>query len=220
MSALALTRSQIMVAGLDLAARPDLISQARLWLNLYLERQYFNQDFDWLVKFAPGLAVADGTPFPTDYRAAKAAVITGPSGSQSEIQILANKADYDYKLVSYGNSVGCAKYGFADHDLRQFFFLPKGSIGYTMDLRYYYIPALPDFTDPSTDSATVKWGLPIEILIDHVKGRAMEYSDDARQNDAAKSNEDSLVKAKFNNQDKRAGSSRFPMGKRFRNRFK
>jgi hypothetical protein len=221
LSALALTRGQIIANGLDIAGRPDLTSQARLWLNLFLERLYFNEDFDWLVKSTTGIVVSDGTPVPSDYRASKAATIVQAStGSMTEIQVMANRADYENRKVSYGSSSGCAKYAYVNHDLRQFFYLPSPIAGYTMNLDYYYIPALPDYTDPAQDSLIPKWGLPFEILMDHIKARAMEFNDDARQDNAATAVNNSITQGKFNNQDKRAGSSRFPMGKRFRNRFR
>lgn len=221
MSALQLTRSQIITEGLSLAGRPDLLSSARLWLNLFLEKQYMNEDFDWLVKSVTGITVVDGVSFPDDYRAAKSSYVVASNGSLSDITIVANQADYDYKKLSYRNVNGsCPKYCFASHDLRQFFFLPLGSNLYTMNLKYFYIPNLPDYTDASTDYDVPKWGLPTEILVDHIKARAMEYNDDARQDNAMAGTDKAVGQAKFNNQDKRAGSSRFPMGKRFKNRFR
>lgn len=220
MSALQLTRLQIITEGLALAGRPDLLSDARIWLNLFLERMYMNEDFDWLVKAVTGIVVTDGTAIPTDYRASKSATLIHSNGSRAPIQVLANKADYDYRRLSLGTNVtGSPMFAYVSHDLRTWSFLPTPNGSYTMDLFYFYVPDLSDIT-ATIDSNVPKWGLPQEILIDHIKSRAMEYNDDARQDAADGKVDKAITAAKFNNQDKRAGSSRFPMGKRFRNRFR
>ncbi len=220
MSSLQLTRAAIIAEGLALAGRPDLTADARLWLTLYLEKQYFNQDFDWLVKITTGITVANGTAIPTDYRASRSATLVDTAtSSRSEVQVLVNKADFDNRRVGLGSSTGLPRFAYVDHNLRTWTFLPSPVSGYTMDLHYYYIPDISDFTS-ATDTAVPKWGLPMEILVDHIKARAMEYNDDARQDAAMGGVEKSVTAAKFNNQDKRAGSSRFALGKRFRNRFR
>lgn len=214
MSALQLTRGDIIMEGLSLAGRPDLLSDARLWLNLFLEKIYFNQDFDWLIKSETGLAATQGVAFPSDYRAARSAWL-----NNIELKVLSNPTDYDVKRKSLGSAQGNPQFVYADHDIRQFFFLPLPNPGLTWDLRYYYLPALPDHTDPTTDLLVPKWGLPMEILVDLVKSRAMEYDDDNRQGQARASVYEEIISSKLNNHDRRGGPSRIPMGKRFSKRF-
>jgi hypothetical protein len=215
MSALQLTRGDIIQEGLSLAGRPDLLSDARLWLNLFLEKLYYNQDFDWLIKSVSGLAATQGQAFPSDYRAARSAWIEG-----NEIKVLSNPMDYDVKRKSMGSSQGVPQFIYADHDIRQFFFLPQPSAGLSWDLRYYYMPTLPDHSDPTSDLLVPKWGLPMEILVDFVKSRAMEYDDDSRQESASSRVYQEIITSKMNNHDRRAGPSRLSMGRRFSKRFK
>lgn len=220
MAALSLTREQIIEAGLALAGRPDLVADARLWLNLFLEQQYMNQDFNWLVKTASGLSVTQGVAFPTDYRAGKSGVLIHPNGSQSPVQVI-DKADaYDHARLGIDTTTeGQPEIVYANHDERKFYFLPAPDQAYSLDLKYYYIPTLPDHEDAGTDSQTVKWGLPAQILIDHIKLRAYEYNDDQRYAGTKAEIQGDIAAAKVNNHDRRAGPSRLSMGKSFRKRF-
>jgi hypothetical protein len=220
MSALALSRGEIITQGLSLAGRPDLVSDARLWLNLFLEKIYFAQDFDWLVKSIDGISTADGTPFPDDYRSAKSGVLVTPEGSRIIIQIISKGDEYDAKLASVGVDDGQPQIVYANHDLRQFFYLPRPIATYTLSLKYFYMPPISDYTDPSTDDDVPKWGLPSTILVDHIKSRAMEYNDDDRQQGSKQEVLGEIAMAKMNNHDRRGGPSRLPMGKRFTKRFR
>lgn len=221
MAALSLTRAQIIAQGLALAGRPDLTSDARLWLNLFLEKMYMTQDFDWLVKTGSGLSVTNGVAFPTDYRAGKSGIINYANGSTAPVTVLARADEYDMHKISIGPTTeGQPEFVYANHDERKFYFLPAPDQVYTWDLKYFYIPTLPDHTDSGTDTQTVKWGLPATILIDHIKARAFEYNDDQRQEGANVQVMNDVTLAKMNNHDKRAGSTRMPMGKRFRGRFR
>lgn len=221
MSQLALTRLEIITAGLSIAGRPDLTSDARLWLNLFLEQQYMNQDWAWLVKTAAGLSVTNGVSFPTDYRAGKSGVLVGPNGSQSPIEVIDRPEVYDHARMSLDTTTaGQPSLIYANHDLRKFYFLPPPDQTYTWELKYYYIPELPEATDTGADEDTVKWGLPAQILIDHIKMRAYEYNDDQRYGPTKQEIMGDIGAAKVNNHDRRAGPSRLPMGKRFNKRFK
>jgi hypothetical protein len=191
-----------------------------MWLNLYLEKIYYSQDFDWLVKSVVGLQTVNGVAFPADYRAAKSAVIATPVGTTQVIQVLSRPDEYDEKSTIFQGAVGQPIYVYGDHDLREFLFLPAPNQVYTWDLKYYYIPPLPDWTDAGTDSDTVKWGMPTSILVDHIKSRAFEYNDDDRQQTSKQEVMGELAQSKMNNHDRRAGPSRLPLGKRFIRRFK
>lgn len=221
MSQLVLTRLEIIEEGLNIAGRPDLLSSARLWLNLFLEQQYMNQDWAWLVKTAAGLGVTDGVSFPTDYRAGKSGVLVSPTGTQSAIDVIDRPEVYDSARMSLDTSTaGQPSLVYANHDLRKFYFLPPPDQSYTWELKYYYIPELPDSSDDAADEDTVKWGLPMQILIDHIKMRAYEYNDDQRYGPTKQEIQGDIGAAKANNHDRRAGPSRIQMGRRFGKRFR
>ena len=221
MAVLALTRAQVIAQGLSLAGRPDLTSDARLWLNLFLEKQYMSQDFKWLVKTATGLTVTDGTAFPTDYRAAKSGVLRTPEDSLAQIDVFDASDEYDAKRMAFGSiSTGQPRSVYANHDLRKFYFLPQPDQTYSWELQYYYMPTIPTHADSSGDSETIKWGLPSSILVDHIKAMAFEYNDDQRQTSAKQEVANDISQGKMNDRDKRAGSTRINMGKSFRNRFR
>lgn len=215
---LSLSRGTIITEGLSKAGRPDLIADARLWLNLFLEDFYYNQDVEWLVKSLNAQAVSDGMAMPTDYRAARSAVIMSSSGSAS-IEIINNSAQYDEARKQNAAYATLPQFIYANHDERKFYFVPIPTGTVTMDLKYFYVPAIADHTNPASDSLVPKWELPSSILVDMIKFNAMEYNDDKRQGDALKMADDKISKSKINNRDSRAGSSRIQMGKRFRKRF-
>lgn len=217
---MALTRAQIINQGLSLAGRPDLTSDARLWLNLFLEEQYMNQDFDWLVKTVTSQPVSDGLDFPVDYRAAKSAVLYSKTGSSQEILVLNNQSEYNYRKVgSQTANQSAPSWIFADHGQKKFFFVPGSSTSFTWSLSYYFMPALPDPTDPAQDLLTPVWGLPFQILIDHIKAMAFEYNDDARTDNAKMAVMQKIAQGKMNDHDRRATKSKISMGKSFRKRF-
>lgn len=215
-----LTRGQIITEGLDLAGRPDLTSNGRLWLNLFLEEQYYNQDLYWTLKESTGLAVANGLSLPSDYRAAKAAQLVQSNGTRSEIQIIDDYDEWYSKKLALGTvNSGIPQYAFVDELNRTFDFLPAPSSGITMDLSYYSIPSLPDHTDAGTDSQTPVWKQPAQILVDHIVEKAMMYNDDDRHQGMEQRNMQKIAQAKMNNHDRRGGPSRMAMGKRFKKRF-
>jgi len=218
MAKLNMTRGELIEAGLDLAARPDLISQARLWLNLFFEDVYLNQDFDWLIKTLDGQSLSNGMAMPEDYRAARSAILHTPNGSYRNIQITNDVEVYDNKRdPNATNSTPLMI--FADHDQRKFFLIPGPGTGYSLDLKYFYLPVLPDYTDSTTDLENVKWQLSSHIIIDFIKAMAFEFNEDSRQGEAFQNVMDKIMKAKMNNKDSRAGSSKLKYGKSFRKRI-
>lgn len=216
---LGLTRAQIIAQGLALAGRPDLTSDARLWLSMFLEDMYLNQDFEWLLRLETAIAVADGTSVPADYRASKSAIIYAPNGSPSPITALTKNDEIDSKKLELAGSTGQPLYFYVDQYHRKLYFLPQPDQAYTMDLRYYFVPEIGDFDSDFCDDDVPTWQLPFSILVDHVKARAMEYNDDQRQEGAATGVRNKIMESKTNNHDRRAGPSRMQLGKRFKKRF-
>lgn len=215
---LELTRGQIIEEGLDLAARPDLTSNARLWLNLFLEKQYYNQDYDWLIKTVDGLAVVQGGTLPSNYRAARSATIV-ENGKLLSLTVVTNPAEWDEIKETASITSGVPRFIYIDHDTRLFYFPGEPVSGLTWNLKYYHIPDLPDHTDPTTDMLIPKWGLPADILVQNITARAFEYNDDSRQDSKAGMVEKEIGDAKKNNHDRRGGKSRLALGKSFRKRF-
>ena len=213
---LSLTRGQIITEALETAGRPDLVSNARLWLSMFLEEFYMNQDVEWLVKSAT-LSVANALAFPTDYRASKSALIVRYSEEFNAV-ITSDSAKYDQYRKQNTDASGVPNFVFADHDLRQFFFVPSPTTGLELELKYYYIPTIDDHTDPLSDDEIPKWEMPSSILIEYLKGMVHEYNDDERQGIADQKVMSKVTAAKVNNRDVRAGSSRMAMGKSFRKR--
>jgi hypothetical protein len=210
-----LTRGQIITEALETAGRPDLVSNARLWLNLFLEEFYMNQDVEWLQKSVE-LPVTGAVNFPDDYRGARSAIILRGS-SEFIVPISSDVVQYDL-LRKYNSAEGVPSFIYADHDLRQFLFVPMPSEAMTLKLKYYYLPEIPDHTDVETDSEIPKWEMPGAILIEHIKGMAHEYNDDERQQVSEQKVMNKISLAKMNNRDARAGTTKFPMGKSFRKR--
>ncbi len=217
MAKLDLTRGELIEAGLSLAGRPDLTADARLWLNLFFEDMYMNQDFDWLVKRLDGQSLSDGMAIPDDYRAAKSAMLNSPDGSIRPIQIIQDVEEYDLHRDPNSTDSTPQKI-YVDHDQRKFYLMPGPASGYSLDLKYFYMPDLPDSTDADTDDETVKWGLPSHIIIDFIKAMAFEYNEDSREGEAFQKVIARVALSKMNSKDSRAGSSRLKWGKSYRRR--
>lgn len=214
-----MTRLQIINQGLSLAGRPDLLSDARLWLSLFLQDIYHNQDFQWLTKKVSGVSVRNGTCVPVDYRAARSAVLVRKGKASENILFLTDPEDIDEKIMQNGGAIGGPKYAYVDEESKTFKFIPESTEDVTMDLTYYYIPEIGDFDSAVCDDDVPLWDLPWSILVDHIKQRAFEYNDDQRQTGAETQVKNKIMEAKMNNHDRRAGPSRMKLGKRFKKRF-
>lgn len=208
-----LTRGQIISTALTRAGREDLTSDARRWLNTFLETMYTDQDFNWLLKRLYNQAITQDMSFPADYRALKVARIKGSNLDLEEVSV--------DELFSFSTDVsgGAPTKIYADRGLRQFHFWPAPGAGYYMDLAYYYMPTLPDATDPATDSQTPVWGLSVEVLVQAIYVKALEYNDDVRQDKEMDKLRGMIAESKMNSFDMRAGKNRIPLGKSFRKRF-
>lgn len=216
---LELTRGQIIEQGLSLAGRPDLVSDARYWLSMFLEDMYMNQDFEWLAKRETGIVVADDTEIPEDYRAAISAILVHPNGTTSPLQVLTQTDEIEQKSLQMTATLGAPQFVYIDPIDRVFKFISQPDQAYTMNLRYYHIPEIGLVSDDTCDDDVPHWGLPASILIDHVKARAFEYNDDQRQEGADVKVDNKIMRSKMNNHDRRAGPSRIKLGKRFKKRF-
>lgn len=213
-----ISRGDIITEGLSKAGRPDLVSDARLWLNLFLEEQYNNQDWSWLVKTQPSLAVVQGGTLPSDYRSAKVARIDTDQNATPLI-VTEDADEWDWIQNNAGGANGTPTHMYIERSTGLFYFSPAPSSRLTFSLSYYFVPDLPDHTDPTTDSEIPVWGLPFRILTDHIKAEAMEYNDDTRQDKAAMGVTKKIADAKMNNHDMRAGRHKLRMGKSFKKRF-
>jgi hypothetical protein len=211
-----LTRGQIISEGLTLAGRTDLLSEARLWLNIYLEKAYRTQDFAWLLKGASSLAVTQGGAVPSDYLRMKSARLLSGNGTVPMLQV--GPEEYD-SLNSNASATGSPVKYFVDEQLKQFFFWPSPSTNLLFNIRYYYLPTLPDATDATTDALIPVWNEDPEVLIEEIFHKALKYNDDPRSKEAEASRDKMLNQSKMNNMDMRGGRNRIKLGKSFKRRF-
>jgi hypothetical protein len=212
-----LTRGEIITEGLDQAGRLDLMESGRLWLNLFLQKQYRTQDYHWLIKDSGNLSVYNGIQMPIDYRAAKSATI-GTNGNENRLELLWDAQEFDAKK-NIASSTSTPQYVYIDQITKTATFLPTPQSGLIWQLKYFYLPELPDHKDSDTDGLIPVWDASFQILIDAIKQKAYEYNDDARQTSARQELSQDIAMDKMNNHDRRAGRSTMRMGKSFRKRF-
>lgn len=213
---LELSRGEIITEGLSQAGRPDLLSNGRLWLNIFLERMYMNQDWDWLIKTLDDQPIVQGGDLPRDYRASRSATIKrGTSSVRLEV-IESDEYDERKDLL---NTTGGPTFVYINRDLKTMNFLPLPDTSNTWSLKYYYMPDIPSHTIPENDSLIPKWDAPSVILVNHIFEQAMQYNDDQRQQSAPQVTDASIAEAKMNNMDKRAGKNQLKLGKSFKGRF-
>lgn len=210
-----LTRGQIITEGLSRAGRSDLVSDARLWLNLFLEKVYMNQDFKWLEKSVSGLALSQNYDLFDDYRAI-IAISLGTNRSPLTQVFTADEWDY----VKGGNSNASTPTHFFINEIDDVIeFYPAPASGLTFNASYYRMPSLPDHEDPNSDDESPFWKLPTEILIEAIKMYAMDYNDDVRFDAQEQRLFAKIAEARLNAQDNRASHGRFKLGKSFKKRF-
>ena len=209
-----LTRGQIISEALSLAGRADLISNGRLWLNIYLDSMYRNQDLSFLLKSSSGMPCIQNAPLPSDYRALHTATV-GVSGVPLEVVAL----DHFVALNQAQSKHGTPLWLCIDGGNKTAQFYPSPWQGVTWNMTYYSMPELPDPNDPLTDSEIPKWELSSDILIQAVYAKALQYLDDSRAEKAQADAQLMFTQAKMNSRDMRAGSSTFKLGKSFRRRF-
>ena len=213
---MALTRAQIIGEALSQVGRTDLTSNARLWLNLFLEKIYKNQDFDWLVKDSGLVALTDGGAVPSNYWKMKSAALYSDTAKQNEV--LTVFAD-EWASLQGLNASGSPTKVWVDELNRVFNFYPTPSESYNWRYFYYHTPTLPTHTDGTGDSASPVWGLNDDILIRAVQLKALYYNDDKRYSEAIQELMMEIQAAKLNSADFRAGHSKLRLGKSFRRRF-
>jgi hypothetical protein len=203
-----------MQEGLRRAGRSDLLSEARFWLNLFLESMYRNQDYHWMRKAAV-LSTTEGLAWPSDYLRAYSATLIQNGDETPFKQFSSDEYDMYRVASSSGTPVGF----FADPDTETFKFYPTPVQSLQWRLRYYYLPTLPDPSSPIGDSDEPVWQTDPSILIQAVYVRALEYDDDNRFEREDQRLTKMIAEAKMNNFDTRAGSTRMKLGKSFRRRL-
>ncbi len=212
-----LTRIQIINEGLAQVGRSDLTSNARLWLNLFLEKVYLVQDWSWLLKITQTALSSPMAVF-SDYRGFKGGNLILNGVFQGEI----THVWYDewQAFERGGTTAGNPKYVWVDETNNQFNFWPTPTLNYTFECSYYWTPTLPDPTTNGGDSLIPLWpNLPNDVLIEAIKQKALYYKDDERYQASEKSLMDQIMQAKFNSIDRRGGASKMTMGKSYRRRF-
>ena len=111
---------------------------------------------------------------------------------------------------------------YVDHYARTFTWVPAPSESFSFSLRYYFMPVLPDPYTPIGDSEEPLWEADLEVLIQAVYIRALQFDDDARYDKEEQKlygERGLLVQAKMNLPDFRATNNRIKLGKSFRRRL-
>lgn len=214
---LRLSHQEIIETGLGIAGRPDLVQEARLWLSMFLDRFYHDQDVEWLVKPSGDLALVEGMSLPEDYRAMKSATIRQSNGSSFQPKIIWDAEEFSY--VKRAQASGAPLNVFIDQNNRTLHFHPQPTTSYSIDINYYHYPEVEAYNSDAFLDAIPKWELPSAILVDFVTSAAALYNDDERQFNLMQLVEKSIVSSKMNSGDKRAGSSKLKLGKSFNKRF-
>lgn len=216
---MSLTRGQIIAEGLSQVGRSDLTSNARLWLNLFLEKVYKTYDWEWLVKDNGVAAITDGGSFPVDYWKFKTANLLDGTTEGFICELDTLTADqYAFRLRG-GSVSGTPREVFLNLDARSFHLWPTPNLSFKWRLFYYYLPTIPTHTNGSGDGNTPKWGLHDDILIRAIQLKATYYNDDTRYASEEKALFEEIAAGRMNSHDKRGGTNRLKFGKSFRKRF-
>jgi len=215
---MALNRGQIIDEGLVQAGRKDLKSNARLWLNLFLDKIYRTQDFEWLVKVSAPKAITDGQTLPGDYRAMKTATLYNNGVRANEI-VFVTRDHFENLLRGGATATGAPRYGTVDELNNKVYFYPAPNGNYQWGFLYFHIPTIPDSTDTSADLDEPVWRLHDDVLVKAIQLKALYYNDDQRYQAEVAELMKEIEVAKMNSGDRRGGSSRLKFGKTFRNRF-
>lgn len=163
--------------------------------------------------------VIQGSTIPTDYLRARDGSLL--YGTQKIPVFFMTPEQYDEATRAHVTTAVPNKV-YVDEYARTFTWVPTPAQVYTLSLRYYFMPDMPDPYTPIGDSEIPLWQTDVEILIQAVYIRALQYDDDARYDkeyDKLYGMEGMIAKAKMNNADFRAGSSKIKLGKSFRRRL-
>jgi len=199
-----LTRAQIVQAGLELAGRTDLTTKANRWLNMWLENQYYDFDWNWLIKSSLGNVLTEGMSLPLDYVRNKMFTL-GFNNTREPMEVITIE-EYNDRLRD-ANSIGRPLKIYIDQTTHQLYFYPKPDANsYTLDIQYFYMP------EPV-------WGNDSQLLVNAVYVYALKYLDDARYQAERKNLDEDLASCKMNDYDMRGGKHKILLGKSFKRRF-
>ena len=210
-----MTRLQIIQEALNRANRPDLVSEARLWLNIFLEGQYRNQDWPFAMKTVT-LPVVEGALIPDDYLRSRTANLIFGNNRLPILFLTPEQYDYDRMTnVSTGKPRKC----YIDQNTRTMHWIQLPDQAYSFEMRYYYMPDMPDPHSPIGDTEVPLWRIDFEVLIQAVYVRALQYDDDARYSAENQYLSELLRTAKLNSPDFRNQTNRIKLGKSYRRRL-
>jgi hypothetical protein len=129
-----------------------------------------------------------------------------------------DKEQYD-SMARVSTSTGTPRYFYPSHQDGKFYFYPAPDQAYNYNLGYFYLPTIPTHTTSAADSDNPVWKEDVDILIQYIQAKAMEYNDDARAEKSMSNVKGMIVDSKLNSFDKRAGFNRTKLGKSFKKRF-
>lgn len=215
---MSLTRIQIIDEALAQAGRPDLVSQGRLWLNLFLEKIYKTQDWAWNIEDSGIVSLTDGGSIPADYWKLKTATLYSTSNVPQNEIIQVRIEEWAELQRGADSATGTPIKVWVDEKNGTFNFWPVPASSYNWQYFYYSLPTIGTADDDTDDGDVPFWKLHDEILIRAVMLKALYYNDDKRYNEGVQELMQEIVQGKMNSADFRAGHNRLRFGKSFRRR--
>lgn len=216
-----MTRINIITEALSQTGRIDLTSNARLWLNLFLEKVYRSQDWNWLCVDSGIVALTNGGAVPTGYLKLRSANLLYQGQVQREIVAMGSDEYQAYRRR--GTVSGQPQRVYIDQNLvtasKTFNFWPTPDTSYTWQYFAFIMPQLPDASDNSGDALIPIWDMHDEVLIRAIQLKSLYYQDDNRYGAEEKVLIDELVAGKMNTFDNQAGNNQLKLGKKFRRRW-
>ena len=213
-----LNRGQIMTEALSQTGRSDLISNARLWLNLFLDKVYNVQDWNWLKTDSGIISLVNGGTCPAGYKKLSSANLIYQGYVQREIVSFNGDGEYQaYQRM--GTTSGQPQKVYIDKQTNTFNFWPNPDFSYQWRHFSFIIPQLPDPTDAAQDTNIPLWPMQQDALIRAVQLKCLYYQDETRYAAEEKALMDEIVAGKMNQFDSQGGNNTLKLGKKFRRRW-
>jgi hypothetical protein len=207
-----------MTEALSQTGRSDLISNARLWLNLFLDKVYQCQDWNWLKTDSGIVSLVQGGSTPSGYLKLASANLIYQGYVQREIVAFNGDGEYQaYRRM--GTVSGQPQKVYIDTQAGTFNFWPPPDYNYSWQHYSFIAPQLPDPTDASQDTNIPLWPLQADALIKAVQLKCLYYQDETRYAAEEKALIDEIVAGKINRMDTQGGNNTLKLGKKFRRRW-
>ena len=207
-----------MTEALSQTGRSDLLSNARLWLNLFLDKIYNVQDWNFLKTNSGIVSLVQGGSSPAGYKKLSSANLLYQGYVQREITSFNGDGEYQAYL-RMGTVVGQPQKVYIDKQANTFNFWPPPDYSYQWQYFAFITPTLPDPTDSSGDSVIPLWPMASNDLIEAVQLKCLYYQDETRYKDEEAKLIKSITDSKTNQFDSQGGNNTMKLGKKFRRRW-